>query len=87
MRMIVVALFDVKAGQFQQPLFVQTIGIGTRAVADAVNGGDRSELVARHPEDFRLYELGLFDTDSGVFIGAEGGIPKLVCEVVSLKTV
>lgn len=36
-----------------------------RRMADAVNNPERT-LVTEHPDDFSLFELGEFDTDTGI---------------------
>lgn len=79
--MIVMAysLFDEKAGVFSPPFFVGTEGLALRAVTDLVT--DNRTTVARHPEDFVLYELGTFDDQTGI---VESSRPRPVVKVVSL---
>lgn len=82
MRLIVLSLFDVQAQQFQQPFFCQTVGIGLRFIGDGVNSG-KGEVLDMHPGDFRVFNLGEFDTATGQFSGV--GLPELVCDCSSLK--
>lgn len=51
---------DIKADAFAVPMFVASIGGCIRGFADEVNKTDDNPL-ARHPEDYELFELGTFD--------------------------
>lgn len=83
MKMVVMAVFDVQAQMFQRPFFVATQGVGMRLVADEVNRGQQDNMLWLHPEDFRLFVLGSFDDNSGLFEAA--GLPDLVCDCKSFK--
>lgn len=62
----VISVFDVQAQTFAQPMFVAAMGVGVRMVADEVNRAADDNLLYRHPQDFRLFELGEWDDQSGV---------------------
>lgn len=83
MKMVVMAVFDVQAQMFQRPFFVTTQGVGMRMVADEVNRGQQDNMLWLHPEDFRLFVLGSFDDNSGLF--QADGLPDLVCDCSSFK--
>lgn len=83
MKMVVMAVFDVQAQMFQRPFFVATQGVGMRLVADEVNRGQQDNMLWLHPEDFRLFVLGSFDDNSGLF--QADGLPVLVCDCSSFK--
>lgn len=74
-------LQDVKAESFAMPFFLKADGEAIRAVRSLL--GD-DNLVARHPEDFRLWCLGTFDPSTGQF-SSEG--TRLLVEVSSLVRV
>lgn len=58
---------DSKAMAFLQPFFSSANGSAIRAFIDAVN--DKSTPLAKHPEDYILYEIGCFDDTTGEIIG------------------
>ena len=79
----VYALHDVKAGVFMRPGFAVSLGSVVRELTDLVNGDPR-EVVAAHPEDFRLYKLGVFNDSTGLFTLTP--LPDLVLDCASLKS-
>lgn len=83
MRKIVYSLYDKKAVQYGQPMFVANVAVMMRALTDELKGPVESwPLFVKHPEDFALFELGVFEDGIGVFTMLEK--PRLVCEVVAL---
>lgn len=63
----VFAVFDKKAEAFMAPFTFPNIGQGVRAFGDVVNRNGSG--IARHPEDYDLYDLGSFNDASGEFSG------------------
>jgi hypothetical protein len=63
--MRIFAVFDVKTAVYGLPFFAPTIAAAVRSLGDAVKSPDKTSDVARHPEDFRLYDLGEYDEVSG----------------------
>ena len=47
------------------------LAVGIRSMADEVNRADASNDMYRHPEDFELYDLGVFDDSTGVITPCE----------------
>lgn len=72
---------DLAVQAFNDPGVAGSPGGVIRAFADQANDG-KSEI-ARHPEDYELYELGTFDTDSGRVAPLEEG-PRLLARAVDL---
>lgn len=70
---VVCAVRDSAAGVFGQPFFVAAIGQATRSFSDEVNRAAADNVVYAHPDDFVLYELGIFDDESGLFSLPESG--------------
>lgn len=64
MKRFVVSVFDRKLAAYGQPWFVPAVGAAIRAFGDEINGDGPA---AKHPGDYDLYELGLFDEDTGKF--------------------
>ena len=65
--MNIYALNDSKLGEFGQPFFFTANGQAVRFLQDLVR--DPKTMVAQHPEDFRLYQIGSYDPVSGSFVG------------------
>lgn len=57
------ALYDTKGGMFHVPFFFPHMGQAIRACVDLA--GDLNTIVGRHPSDFALYEIGLYDDATG----------------------
>jgi len=83
MKMAVLAVRDIKTDQFSNPMFTPSIGSGQRAFTDAVNNQDKDNQLYLHPEDFELYELGTYDTQTGLF---DTGSPKQLTVGSNVKT-
>lgn len=64
MKWTVISIRDRGAQIFMQPQHVQTPGIAIRGFQDEVQAGNNS-TISKHPEDFDLYALGLWDDDNG----------------------
>lgn len=80
MKLAIVSVRDSASELFGRPIFVQAVGQAMRSFADEVNG-DQSD-VAKHPDDFELFQLGLFDDSSGQF---ETSGPQLLARAKDLK--
>lgn len=65
MKLKVFSILDLKAGFFQVPFFMPSVGQAMRAVSDLC--GDPSSIISRHPGDFALYELGEWEDATAVF--------------------
>ena len=64
--MLAFSVFDKKASSYGTPFFVPTRGVALRSFSDLAN--DQRSVVAQHPEDFALYEVGSFDDIGGVLL-------------------
>lgn len=63
MKMNIYAMQDVKANAFGQPFFSPNDGLALRSVSDLV--ADRNSMPAKHPQDFNIFKLGVYDDNSG----------------------
>lgn len=71
----VCAVYDLKAKAYMQPFFGGNVGSAMRGFGDEVTR--EGSPIAKHPEDYQLFELGNFDDNSGVIVGI---VPcKLLC--------
>lgn len=83
MKLYIFAVRDSKSSQFGTPMFLQSEGIAVRSLGDEVNKGNSDSIVAQHPEDFELFHLGEWDTDSAQFVLLPA--PRSVVLCTSLK--
>lgn len=58
-------VFDVKVGAYLQPFFLQADDQAVRAIGDCVN--DPAHAFSKHPEDYTLFFLGIFDDNHASF--------------------
>lgn len=80
MSKLMLALFDSKAEEFFAPFLVPTLGMAYRNLQDEIRKGGDGNILSSHPEDFMLYKLATFDTESGeIVVGRE-----MICKLSSL---
>jgi len=56
---------DVKAEAYMPPFFAPTVGMAHRMFEDACK--DENSQFSKHPEDFRLFEIGTWDDGLAMF--------------------
>ncbi|WNK15031.1 MAG: nonstructural protein [Microvirus sp.] len=78
MKMVILSVRDIKAAIFMRPFFAQSTGTGLRSFSDEVNRKEEGNMLNLHPEDFALYEIGVFDDDKGTILPAV--IPRLLLQ-------
>lgn len=64
------SMFSVKdraTEMFGNPMFLMSTGQAIRSFGDEANRKDAQNQIHIHPEDFDLYLLGTFDTDTAEF--------------------
>lgn len=59
------AVYDRAAEAFHPPYFSPAIGLAVRSFQDACT--DAQSAIAKHAEDYELFEVGVFDDELGVF--------------------
>lgn len=82
MNKLVLAIFDTKAQVFGQVITAPNVPTVTRELQDMLREGNNT--VAKHPEDFALYEVGSFDDETGQ-LGYK--TPELLYKLSSLLAV
>lgn len=65
MQLRIFSIRDLKAEAFNTPFFQHTVGQALRAFEDLAR--DPQSVVSRHPEDFALFQLGVFEDSTGSF--------------------
>jgi hypothetical protein len=73
---VVVSIKDQASGAYSRPVFVAARGQAVRSFSDELSRPD-SEL-HRHPDDFELHCLALFDDTTGSFVPLADGPECLV---------
>jgi len=71
---------DTASQAFAQPFYAPAEQVAIRSVRDMVNASDGSNAIAKHPEDYELWHLGMFSDHSGEVIPAS----RLVCRCKDL---
>ncbi len=69
MKLIIFSVFDEKSGAFGTPFFCPAIGQALRLFGDLAV--DDKTSVGRHPEDYKLYEVGAWLDDCAKFQSCE----------------
>lgn len=82
MKLRVLAVHDKATASFGQPMFMASLGGAIRSFGDEVNRAAPDNMLHAHPEHFDLYELGLYDMDTGLF---ECHIPRPVAVGQEMK--
>lgn len=67
MKLYIYAVRDRATDQYGTPMFLIAPGQAIRSFADEVNRADKENQIYQHPDDFDLYELGSYETNTGKF--------------------
>lgn len=78
MRFVVVAVRDRQAEVFGQPVFAVSVGTAIRSFSDEVNRVSPDNALNKHPEDYDLYQLGVFHDTNGRLERMEDDLPLLL---------
>ena len=65
MRLVLFSIYDSAAGSFMRPFPVASDQQAHRAFKDLVTDADHP--IGKHPEDYTLHRLGVFDDQTGEF--------------------
>ena len=65
MRLVLFSIYDAAAGSFMRPFPVASDKQAHRAFKDLVTDADHP--IGKHPEDYTLHRLGVFDDQTGEF--------------------
>jgi len=82
MQSFVCAFFDSAAVAFGRPMFLPSVGVAMRSFSDEVNRVHDDNNMNKHPGDFMLYELGLYDDSDGSFTLLDK--PKLLARAIDV---
>lgn len=65
MKLTMCAVYDSATQMFGRPFFMVAAGQAIRSFKDEVTRGDPNSDLFKHPDDFNLYCLGIFDDSDG----------------------
>jgi hypothetical protein len=60
-------LFDSKTECYVPPFYAKAKGDAIRQITQVVNDKSAKQDFAKYPEDFTLFEIGIFDDSTGQF--------------------
>lgn len=66
MQLQIFAVYDKKAAAYLEPFFMTSKGMANRAFADAVNDG--KSPFNKHPEDYALWYVGVWEVEEGLLV-------------------
>lgn len=66
MKLTAYCIYDTAAGAYMRPFFLQSDAQAIRAFKDIAL--DANHEVGKHPEDYALFRVGIFDDNSGELI-------------------
>jgi len=75
MKMCIFAVRDRATDSYGNCMFLVSAGQAIRSFTDEINRNDAQNMMYMHPDDFDLYELGSWDTDTGLF---DTGVPQMI---------
>lgn len=64
MKMLIFSVYDTKTKAYMMPFFSHTAGSAIRSFTDAA--GEDGSIVALHPADYHLYQIGDWDDEKGL---------------------
>lgn len=62
-----VAVRDTATETFGRPFYVARPAEAVRTFGREINSGEPNSLLAAHPSDFELYQLAIWDDETGTF--------------------
>jgi hypothetical protein len=68
MKKCIIAVHDQASKAYGQPIFAPAIGVAIRSFTDEVNNNHEHNQMYKHPSDFTLFDLGLYDDNTGEFL-------------------
>lgn len=72
MKIHIYTVYDSKTGVYGQPNFMINRGAALRAWQEAAN--DPQSNIGKHPADFSMFEIGVWDDESGIITMHEAKI-------------
>jgi hypothetical protein len=83
MRLNVYSIFDVAAGAYARPFFLQSDAQAMRMFGDVAV--DAEDPIGQHPEDYSLFRVGHWDDNKGSLVGEPPECLATALEVVASR--
>jgi len=80
MKLNIYSIFDTASGLYSRPFFTQSDAEAMRSFSDIAE--DAEHPIGKHPEDYSLFRIGVFDDTNGHFVDENNE-----CLVTALETV
>jgi hypothetical protein len=81
MKLKIYSIYDSTAQAFGNPFYMHNDGMAIRAFQDMINSDKKENMVAAHPEQFTLFQVGTWDDKNAAIDTAE---PKSIAIGVEL---
>lgn len=81
MKLNIYSIFDQASGLYCRPFFTQSDGEAARSFNDIAC--DAEHPIGKHPEDYTLYRLGIFDDNNGLLHNEENQSLMTALETIS----
>jgi len=65
MKLVVCSVRDSATESFDRPMFFVSVGQAIRTFSDEVNRKAEQNMMNMHPDDYDMYELGSYETETG----------------------
>lgn len=62
---VICCVRDIKLNEYANPMFFATVGVADRAFRDEVARVDDQNMLNKHPQDFALYAVATFYSETG----------------------
>lgn len=73
-------IHDTKSAAYSNPWYQPTDATALRVISEVLKDGNNT--IAKYPEDHRIYRIGQFDSDTGIFLALT--TPLFIADCVSL---
>lgn len=83
MKLNIYTIFDTASGVYMRPFFAQSDGQATRSFSDISN--DKSHEIGKHPEDYSLYRIGIFDDNKAAITPEDKECIATALELVAVQ--
>lgn len=85
MKYVMCSVLDLIGQQYGRPFFVVSVGSAIRGFSDEVNTPAEQSVLFKHPDDFQLFEIGVFDDSSCKFELLD--VPKMLVSGSQVKDI
>ncbi len=81
MKLNIYSIYDTASGLYSRPFFTQSDGEATRSFTDIAT--DAEHPIGKHPADYTLFRLGIFDDTTGKLTDEENSSMTNALECIS----